>query len=72
MPSGFVSSGMLSHNNSIISTKRSGKSTINISRISSAKLSGNDRLHIANLDTNELLKRAASASRSRPEWVERW
>jgi len=75
MPLGFVNSttsmGALSHNTSVLSTKRSAKSTANNSRLSSAKSMNKSNHHIS-IDANELLKRAASAGRHRPEWIERW
>lgn len=76
MPSGFLSSASsiaaASQNTSLLSTKRSVKSSANNSRLSSAKSTSKSRQQITNIDTNELLRRATSASRSRPEWMDRW
>ena len=78
MPSGFSSSAasINGHNSSFMS-RRSGKSTANSSimpsRISSAKSTSKSRSsHVSTLDPNELLKRATSATRLRPEWNDRW
>ena len=59
-------------NLSAISTKRSTKSSANNSRISSAKSTSKNHFSLMNLDASELLKRTASATRSRPEWSDRW
>ena len=70
---------------SALSTKRSTKSSANDSRVSSAKRhSRNEMRHEDQFDyasmssikaqhePRELLRRAASASRKRPEWNDRW
>lgn len=68
-----TSIGFNHHNQSRISTKRSVKSSVANSRISSAKsTSKGGQFSLANLDPSEILKRTASASRNRPEWSDRW
>ena len=60
-------------NRSNLSTKRSSaKSSLNVSRVSSAKSTKRSQFSLANFDPSELFKRTSSVSRQKPEWNDRW
>lgn len=78
-PMGFSSSsigGRSSNNQSVMSTKRSSSrlTTGNNSRCSSAKSNVPSHFNASHtsIDPNDILRRATSASRRRPQWVDKW